>query len=63
VERNRSNLSYLLSGISRLWGLKVGDKRYDPNFDLDGDGQIDMGDWKIAMKGWYEQHPKPPPNL
>ncbi|MFL5732435.1 MAG: hypothetical protein ACJ78Q_04470 [Chloroflexia bacterium] len=54
------NASYLLSGISKLWGLKNGDKGYDGNFDLDGSGDIGTGDWEIAMKGWYEQNPKSP---
>ena len=51
------NAEYLLGGISKLWGLTSTEKGYDRNFDLDGDGQIGKGDWEIAMKGYYEEHP------
>jgi hypothetical protein len=51
------NSEYLLKGISNLWGLSSKDKGYDMNFDLDQDGQIGKGDWEIAMKGYYEEHP------
>ena len=47
---------YLLKGISNLWGLKSGDKGYDRNFDLDGDGYIGQGDWDIAWKGYEQEH-------
>ena len=49
--------AYLMKGISNLWGLKSGDKGFDGNFDLDGDGMIGQGDWDIAMKGYNEEHP------
>jgi hypothetical protein len=54
---------YLLDGISKLWGAKLGDKIYDVNFDLDNDGVIGSGDWDIAKKAYYEQNPPPDPRV
>jgi len=50
--------TYLMNGITKHWGFKLGDPSYNQNFDLDNDGYIGASDWDIAKKAWYEQNKK-----
>jgi hypothetical protein len=54
---------WALKGVSTFWGMKTTDKGVDASFDFNQDGMIDGLDWDIAMKAWYEEHPKDPSNF
>jgi hypothetical protein len=38
--------------VARRWGARLGDPSYDPRFDLDQDGDIDIVDLSIVAAAW-----------
>lgn len=48
--------NWLIKGVLDHMGLKLGDDKFDPNFDLDSNGVTDWDDYQIAKKHWYDQY-------
>jgi outer membrane protein assembly factor BamB len=49
-----------IGAIVKLFGVKYPDPRYNPNFDINGDGRIDMKDVGIAARN-FGAHVQPVP--
>jgi hypothetical protein len=46
-----------IGAIARAFGTTTGNPRYNPNYDINGDGKIDMKDIAIAAKNFGQHYP------
>jgi hypothetical protein len=46
-----------IGAIARAFGTTTGNPRYNPNYDINSDGKIDMKDIAIAAKNFGQHYP------
>jgi hypothetical protein len=46
---------YDVGSVARLFGVKYPDPKYDPNFDVNDDGKLDMFDVGTIARAYFVQ--------